>query len=183
LLFVKPIVLQIEHKNIYGRNIMIRLDGFPPILKVSDLNDAACVAVYSLMWTSAYQNKLALCEWSVKAIADKLSLGRNKVSVTLDKLQDAGFIAFDHFKSSPKGSPKKVWRVTNHDQIDARQYAISIIGEPSKRDHKPSTGGLTNKHWDPSTFPELSFSKKETDDLWEDDYSEGLCETELIYLY
>ena len=115
------------------------------------------VQVYALMFESAFKDKQydmrgrakgrawkdlrdtgGRSEWSVKGLADCLRLGKVTVSKAIDALLDQGFISFDGFISTRKGSPKRIYRVTPVDQLDAKRQAISVIGPPSLRKSQPS---------------------------------------------
>ena len=79
----------------------------PPIIEISRLGYAA-VAVYSLLYQSAYQDQRydsrkcirvsetrdcgGTTNWSHKAIAETLQMGKAKVIASIDLLLDSGFI-------------------------------------------------------------------------------------------
>lgn len=110
------------------------------------------VQVYALMFESAFKDKRydirgrakglpwkelrdtgGRSEWSVKGLADCLKLGKVTVNKAIDALLDQGFISFDGFISTRNGSPKRIYRVTPVDQLDAKRHALDIIGPPSLR--------------------------------------------------
>ena len=83
---------------------VILKDTVPPIIEVSELGYAA-VAVYSLLYQSAYQDqrydqRQCVCRrdcggtthWTHKGLADKLGMGKKKVIESIDALLDNGFI-------------------------------------------------------------------------------------------
>ena len=86
---------------------VILRDTVPPIIEISKLGYAA-VAVYSLLYQSAYQDQRydrrkcirrndrrdcgGTTNWSHKAIADTLRMGKQKVISSIDLLLDNGFI-------------------------------------------------------------------------------------------
>ena len=87
----------------------------PPIIEISRLGYAA-VAVYSLLYQSAYQDQrydsrkcIRVSEkrdcrgktnWSHKAIAETLQIGKAKVIASIDLLLDNGFIQHEGFTQS-----------------------------------------------------------------------------------
>ena len=110
------------------------------------------VQVYALMFESAFKDRQydingrrnnrrwqdlrdtgGRSEWSIKGLADCLRLGKKTVNTAISKLLDHGFISFDGYMSTGKGSRKKVYRVTPVHQLQAKRYAISIMGNPSER--------------------------------------------------
>ena len=76
----------------------------------------AAVAVYSLLWQSAYQDQRydhrkylrwkdrrdggGTTNWSHKAIADTLGMGKAKLITSIDLLLDNGFIQHEGFMPS-----------------------------------------------------------------------------------
>ena len=91
-------------------------DTVPPILEVAKFGYAA-VAVYSLLYQSAYQDQRydqrncvlrmdcgATTYWTHKGIADKLGMGKKKVIESIDALLDHGFIQFARMLPSSRGS-------------------------------------------------------------------------------
>ena len=118
------------------------------------------VQVYALMFESAFKDKQydmrgrakgrawkdlrdtgGRSEWSVKGLADCLRLGKVTVSKAIDALMDQGFISFDGFISTRNGSPKRIYRVTPVDQLEAKRKALEILGTPSLRKTKPPKAG------------------------------------------
>ena len=114
------------------------------------------VQVYALMFESAFKDKQydklgrskgrgwsylrdrgGRSEWSVKGLADCLKLGKLTVGKAIDALLDHGFISFDGFISTRNGSPKRIYRVTPVDQLEAKRNALEILGTPSLRKPKP----------------------------------------------
>ena len=98
---------------------VILRDIVPPIIEVEKLGYAA-FAVYSLLYQSAYQDQrydfrkwvkrkdLKHCggttNWSHKAIADILGMGKAKVIASINLLLDNCFIQHEGFMPSSKGS-------------------------------------------------------------------------------
>ena len=136
---------------------MVFIETPPPIYEVAQLKVNGAVQVYALMFESSFKDKQydtagrakgrdwkdlldtgGRSEWSVKGLADCLRLGKVTVNKAIDALLDQGFISFDGFISTRKGSPKRIYRVTPVDQLDAKRQAISIIGPPSFRKTQPS---------------------------------------------
>ena len=90
-------------------------DVAPPIIDVAKLGYAA-VAVYSLLYQSAYQDQRfdsrkylksqdrrdcgGTTNWSHKAIAETLGMGKAKVINSIDLLLDNGFIQHEGFMQS-----------------------------------------------------------------------------------
>ena len=99
---------------------VILKDVVPPIMEVAKLGYAA-VAVYSLLFQSAHQDRCyaqiapgyradtgGTTNWSHKAIADTLSMGKAKVIQTTDALLDNGFIQVIARERSATGSKHRV---------------------------------------------------------------------------
>lgn len=59
------------------------------------------------------------------------------VSKAIDALLDQVFISFEGFISTRKGSPKRIYRVTPVDQLEAKRKALIFLGAPSLRKPKP----------------------------------------------
>ena len=92
---------------------IILKDTVPPIIEVAKLGYAA-VAVYSLLWQSAYQDLRydkrkcirrkdrkdcgGSTNWSHKAIADTLKMGKQKVLTSIYLLLDNGLIQHEGFE-------------------------------------------------------------------------------------
>ena len=66
-----------------------------------------------------------------------LRLGKTTVLKAIEALLDHGFISFDGFIATGKGSPKRIYRVTPVDQLEAKRHAIEIMGKPSTRKLRP----------------------------------------------
>ena len=118
-------------------------DVAPPIIDVAKLGYAA-VAVYSLLFQSAHRDRCyaqiapgyradtgGTTNWSHKAIADTLSMGKAKVIQATDALLDTGFIQVIARERSATGSKHRVYRVTHPDRLDAQRHALSLFDEPS----------------------------------------------------
>ena len=121
---------------------VILRETVPPIIEVAKLGYAA-VAVYSLLYQSAYQDQrydfrkcvrrkdLRHCggttSWSHKAIADTLGMGKAKVIVSIDLLLDNGFIQHEGFMSSSKGSKHRIYRVVHPDMIETVRAVMPIL--------------------------------------------------------
>ena len=122
---------------------VILKDVAPPITEVAKLGYAA-VAVYSLLFQSAHRDRCyaqiapgyradtgGTTNWSHKAIADTLSMGKAKVIQATDALLDNGFIQVIARERSATGSKHRVYRVTHPDQLEARRHALSLFDEAS----------------------------------------------------
>jgi len=122
---------------------VILKDVEPPIMEVSKLGYAA-VAVYSLLFQSAHRDRCyaqiapgyradtgGTTNWSHKAIADTLSMGKAKVIQATDALLDAGFIQAIARVRSATGSKHRVYRVTHPKHLEAQRLALSLFDEPS----------------------------------------------------
>ena len=122
---------------------VILKDVEPPIMEVSKLGYAA-VAVYSLLFQSAHRDRCyaqiapgyradtgGTTNWSHKAIADTLSMGKAKVIQATDALLDAGFIQVIARVRSATGSKHRVYRVTHPEHLEAQRLALSLFDEPS----------------------------------------------------
>jgi len=135
---------------------MVFIKTPPPIYEVAQMKVNGAVQVYALMFESAFKEKQydirgrakgrswgdlrdtgGRSEWSVKGLADCLRLGKVTVSNAIDALLDQGFISFDGFISTRNGSPKRIYRVTPVDQLEAKRKALEILGAPSLRKPKP----------------------------------------------
>ena len=117
-------------------------DTVPPIIEVAKLGYAA-VAVYSLLYQSAYQDQrydfkkcvrrkdLRHCggttSWSHKAIADTLGMGKAKVIASIDLLLDNGFIQHEGFMSSSNGSKHRIYRVVHPEMIETVRAVMPIL--------------------------------------------------------
>ena len=134
---------------------MVFIKTPPPIYEVAQMKVNGAVQVYALMFESAFKEKQydirgrakgrswgdlrdtgGRSEWSVKGLADCLRLGKVTVSNAIDALLDQGFISFDGFISTRKGSPKRIYRVTPVDQLEAKRNALELLGTPSLRKPK-----------------------------------------------
>jgi len=135
---------------------MVFIETPPPIYEVAQLKVNGAVQVYALMFESSFKDKQydkagrakglgwkdlrdtgGRSEWSVKGLSDCLRLGKTTVLKAIDALLDHGFISFDGFIATRKGSPKRIYRVTPVDQLEAKRHAIEIMGKPSSRKPKP----------------------------------------------
>ena len=94
---------------------VILKDTVPPIIEVAEFGYAA-VAVYSLLYQSAYQDQRydkshcikrrdcgGTTNWSHKGIANKLHMGKHKVIECIDLLLDNGFILWGALCHPPMG--------------------------------------------------------------------------------
>ena len=122
---------------------VILKDVEPPITEVAKLGYAA-VAVYALLFQSAHRDRCyaqiapgyradtgGTTNWSHKAIADILKMGKAKVIQATDALLDAGFIQVIARIRSSTGSKHRVYRVTHPEHLDAQRLALSLFDEPS----------------------------------------------------
>ena len=135
---------------------MVFIKTPPPIYEVAQMKVNGAVQVYALMFESAFKEKQydirgrakgrswgdlrdtgGRSEWSVKGLADCLRLGKVTVSKAIDALLDQGFISFDGFIRTRNGSPKRIYRVTPVDQLEAKRKALEFLGAPSLRKPKP----------------------------------------------
>ena len=122
---------------------VILKDVEPPIMEVAKLGYAA-VAVYSLLFQSAHRDRCyaqiatgyradtgGTTNWSHKAIADTLSMGKAKVIQATNALLDAGFIQVIARIRSATGSKHRVYRVTHPEHLESQRLALSLFDEPS----------------------------------------------------
>ena len=133
---------------------VILKDTVPPITEVAELGYAA-VAVYSLLWQSAYQDQRydkrkcvrrmgcgGTTHWTHKGLADKLGMGKKKVLESIDALLDNGFIQLAGILPSRKGSKQRMYRVTHPVMLDTVRAVTLMLPElPSeiaKRLSRPS---------------------------------------------
>ena len=153
---------------------MVFINTPPPIYEIAQLKTTGAVQVYALMFESAFKDKQydiagrkkgrpwtelrdtgGRSEWSVKGLADCLRLGKSTVNKAIEVLIDHGFISFDGFMSTCKGSPKKIYRVTPVDQLEAKRAAIEIMGKPQTRQVKPQAGSELIVDWEFLEFLEF----------------------------
>jgi hypothetical protein len=116
-------------------------DVTPPITEVAKLGQAA-VAVYSLLFQSAHQDRRygadggerrdcgGTTHWSHKAIADTLSMAEKTVRAATDKLLDNGFIGVIGYQESSKGSQHRVYRVFHPKEVEAQRAVLSFFTDP-----------------------------------------------------
>ena len=133
---------------------VILKDTVPPILDVAELGYAA-VAVYSLLYQSAYQDqrydhRQCVCRmdcggtthWTHKGLADKLGMGKKKVIESIDALLDNGFIQFAGMLPSSRGSRQRVYRVVHPTMLDTVRAVMPMLpelpSETAKRLSRPS---------------------------------------------
>lgn len=123
---------------------VILRDTVPPIIEVADLGYAA-VAVYSLLYQSAYQDirydkrncvRRRDCggttNWSHKGIANKLHMGKQKVIECIYQLLDNGFIQHEGLMTSAKGSKHRVYRVVHPTMLETvRAVMPTLPDKPS----------------------------------------------------
>ena len=123
---------------------VILRDTVPPIIEVAKLGYAA-VAVYSLLYQSAYQDQRfdsrkylksqdrrdcgGTTNWSHKAIAETLGMGKAKVIDSINLLLDNGFIQHEGFMQSSKGSKHRIYRVVHPENIDTVKAVMAILPE------------------------------------------------------
>ena len=138
---------------------VILKDVEPPIMEVAKLGYAA-VAVYSLLFQSAHRDRCyaqiatgyradtgGTTNWSHKAIADTLSMGKAKVIQATNALLDAGFIQVIARIRSATGSKHRVYRVTHPEHLESQRLALSLFNEPSS---------IRNKHIDAMKTPKTN---------------------------
>ena len=139
---------------------VILKDTVPPITEIAKLGYAA-VAVYSLMYQSAYQDLRVdkrkyrkwrdrrdcggTTNWSHKAIAETLHMGKAKVIAAIDLLLDNGFIQAEGLMPSAKGSKHRIYRVVHPDMIDAVRHAMSFFSSTAsdRAKKKPAISAAT----------------------------------------
>ena len=118
---------------------VILKDTVPPIVEVAEFGYAA-VAVYSLLYQSAYQDQRydkrhcikrrdcgGTTSWSHKAIANKLHMGKQKVIECIDLLLDNGFIQLEGFMPSTKGSKHRMYRVVHPTMLTIVRDVMPIL--------------------------------------------------------
>jgi hypothetical protein len=142
---------------------VILKDVAPPIREVAEHGYAA-VAVYSLLFQSAHRDRCyalvapgfradtgGTTNWTHKAIADTLGMGKAKVIQATDALLDAGFIQVIAREQSAKGSRHRVYRVIHPEHIQAQRHALSMFSEPSSSRNRLIVKSQNTK-CDPSTI-------------------------------
>ena len=164
-------VLHRTQVSINQLTVILR-DTVPPIIEVVKLGYAA-VAVYSLLYQSAYQDQRydfrkcvkrkdlkhcgGITNWSHKAIADTLGMGKAKVIVSIDLLLDNGFIQHEGFMSSSKGSKHRIYRVVYPEMIETVRAVMPILpslpSETAKRLSKSRSFMCSagDADWDPDS--------------------------------
>ena len=118
---------------------VILKDTVPPITEVAELGYAA-VAVYSLLYQSAYQDQRydkshcvkrrdcgGTTSWSHKGIANILRMGKQKVIECIDLLLDNGFIQLEGFMPSAKGSKHRIYRVVHPTMLTIVRDVMPIL--------------------------------------------------------
>ena len=139
--------LSVSHRTQVSINRMsvILGDTVPPIMEVAKLGYAA-VAVYSVLYQSAYQDQRfdsrkylksqdrrdcgGTTNWSHKVIAETLGMGKAKVIDSINLLLDNGFIQHAGFMQSSKGSKHRIYRVVHPEMIDTVKAVMAILPEP-----------------------------------------------------
>ena len=134
-------MFQVEHKIILIMTIILK-DTVPPIVEVAELGYAA-VAVYSLLYQSAYQDQRydqrdcvrrmdcgGTTYWTHKGLADKLGMGKKKVIESIDAILDNGFIQFAGMLPSSRGSKQRLYRVVHPTMLDTVRAVMPILPEP-----------------------------------------------------
>ena len=131
---------------------VILRDTVLPIIEVADLGYAV-VAVYSLLYQSAYQDQRydkrhcikrrdcgGTTNWSHKGIANKLHMGKQKVIECIELLLDNGFIQLEGFMPSTKGSKHRIYRVVHPTMLTVVRDVMPILPcLPSENAKKRST--------------------------------------------
>ena len=143
---------------------VILKDIVPPIIEVSKLGYAA-VAVYSLLFQSAFQDRRygkgayeyrrdcgGTTTWSRKALADTLGMGKKKVLDSVDALLDDGFIQLVGLIPSSKGSMHRVYRVTHPIMLETVRAVIPMMP------YKPSVAAKRLKKGGGSSVEGLMFT-------------------------
>ena len=164
----------VPHRTQVSINQMtvILRDTMPPIIEVAQLGYAA-VAVYSLLYQSAYQDQrydLRKCvkrkdlkhcggttNWSHKAIAETLGMGKAKVITSINLLLDNCFIQHEGFIPSSKGSHHRIYRVVHPDMIETVRAVIPMLPELPSQTAKSNSKSKNKDHffsandisWDP----------------------------------
>ena len=154
---------------------VILRDTVPPIIEVAQLGYAA-VAVYSLLYQSAYQDQRydsrkcvkhkdpkhcgGTTNWSHKAIAETLGMGKAKVINSINALLDHGFIQHQGFIGSSKGSKHKIYRVVHPDMIETVRAVMPIL---------PSLPSETAKNLSKNQYKSQIFSAE--DIIFDQDYT------------
>ena len=136
---------------------VILKDTVPPILEVAELGYAA-VAVYSLLYQSAFQDQRydqrkcvlrmdcgGTTHWTHKGIADKLGMGKKKVIESIDALLDNGFIQLAGVLKSSRGSRQRLYRVVHPAMLDTVRAVLPMLPElPSETAKRLSK--MTQRH-------------------------------------
>ena len=120
----------------------------PPLIQVAKLG-GLCSQVYGVLWESAHKDvrhdkRLHLpyeqrrdcggtSSWSIKGIASEIGSTRYRVGQAIDTLLDAGYLIAESYAQEGRGTKTTIWRVVHPDQIEAVQYANSVLPPtPSK---------------------------------------------------
>ena len=108
----------------------------PPLNEVALLGSNP-LRVYTVMYESAAHDIRGNCggttSWTIKGLANELSIKRETVARAIDKLLDNGFIQIIGQSYNSGLSNNIVWRVTHPDMLDAVRYSIEMMGPPSER--------------------------------------------------
>ena len=149
---------------------------FAILIEVAKLGYAA-VAVYSLLYQSAYQDQRydlrkylkrkdlrhcgGLTNLSHKAISATLGMGKAKAITSINLLLDNGFIQHEGFMSSSNGSKHRIYRVVHPDMIDTVRAVMAIL---------PASPSETAKYLSNSKTRSFIFSEGDT--IWDPDSSD-----------
>jgi len=134
------------------------LDAPPPIREIADLKVTGAVAVYALLFESAFKDKRpdkslfkdfidrrdcgGLTFWSHYAISKTLCMSKSTVLKAIKALYAHGFISKEgSLKNKGKWS-QAIYRVTHPDQLDNRRHALGIMG-----DQLPTTPEKQTDHY------------------------------------
>ena len=113
----------------------------PPVMQVAELGYAA-VAVYSLLYQSAYQDVRydkrrcvlrmdcgGTTHWTHKGLASKLGMGKKKVIESIDALLDNGFIQLAGILKTSRGSNQRLYRVVHPTMLDTVKAVLLMLPE------------------------------------------------------
>ena len=115
---------------------MVNLNCDPPLTDVAILGSHA-LRIYAVLFEAAQidnrGDRGGLSCWSIKGLANKLSLHVRTVNSAIHKLLDTGYIQITGEQTNRSGSNNTIWRVTHPKELDSVRYAIEIMGPPSNR--------------------------------------------------
>ena len=121
---------------------MINLNCEPPLNDVA-IPGSSALRVYLILFEAAKIDSRGNCGglscWSIKGLANELSLHARTVNSAIHKLLDTGYIQIAGEQRNRGNSNSTIWRVTHPKTLESVRYTIAMMGPPSKRLRKMRT--------------------------------------------